>query len=320
MNLLDILDEISIGFNQNDKNSQQLKKHIAEVREILEKPDVLIENRSFSFDMLEDASRASNSQSQLFYQGSYAISTAIKHPKYEVDADIAFYVDDFLDQEIRDRIFEKLKSNLRSSYDLELKKPCIAIDFKDGFKVDVAIYSKSTTTDQMLFHNSIKGFENKEESVPKKVVACFSDYLKDNKVKRSVIRLLKHFSKQTGDKLKIQDINKIPSISYMLIAQQEFAPTSDNPSEENLKQGLDDFIKICKDFISKTQTLDNPSLLIGNTFYKIQDFKESIKVLTEISNQLTAKNYASLVSTNVFENISKRTGSETKSGLIGTMG
>ena len=61
---------------------------------------------------------------------------------YFVDADVAFYIDEFIDLGIRERIFEALKYSFDGKYVVELKKPCITIDFGDQYMVDIAIYVK----------------------------------------------------------------------------------------------------------------------------------------------------------------------------------
>ncbi len=324
MNLTDILEEIKIGSLQNDEKSKKLSAYVQEVKDVLEKPNTLKENFSLSFNFAERASDISTSQSQLFYQGSYAIHTAIKHYKYDVDADIAFYINDFSDTTLRDKILNSLENSLGVKYSIEKKKPCITIDFRDGYKVDIAIYSKSILDNLMMFHNSIDGFETKTNCAPKNVVKEFSDYLKDNDVKRPIIRLIKHFSKNAGYNLGIDECNKIPSISFMLFARKNYTPRAKAPTEEVLAKELSVFTSSCLNFFEKNRKLDSPDLLIGNTLYKIQDFNQVISVLDEIQQQLDTKNYASLVSEKVYTSIEKRNNSRNNSdatpAMLGTMG
>ena len=97
-----------------------------------------------------------------FLQGSYGTHTAIKHPSYDVDADIGFILSNiYARRDARERIYNRLVSEF-PQYKVELRKPCITIDFNDGFKIDVAIYSK--LNDEIYFHNSISGYERVTKS------------------------------------------------------------------------------------------------------------------------------------------------------------
>lgn len=321
MKLLEILEEISIGSKQQDKNSKTLSDYVSEVKAVLEKPDAVFENRTIVFNFTDDTTEKSTAQSQIFFQGSYAIHTAIKHRNHDVDVDIAFYIDEIADSNLRNKIHSQLQSNLGTKYTVEMKKPCITISFNDDYKVDVAVYSKSTSEGTMMFHNSIEGIEDKVISVPKLIVKSFTDYLKENELKRPTIRLVKYFSKNAGYNLGIADCNKIPSIAFMLLATRYFAPTNLIPSEENLLSELTAFTAECIAFFEGCTVLDEPKLMIGNTLYKITDMHQVIMTLNEVNRQLGVKNYASLTSEKAFKNIQarKKVLSDTPS-LLGTMG
>ncbi|EAE6208695.1 nucleotidyltransferase [Listeria innocua] len=320
MKLLEILEEISIGSNQQDKNSRILSEYVSEVKAVLEKPDAVFENRAIVFNFSDDVSERITTQSQIFYQGSYAIHTAIKHRDHDVDVDIAFYIDDIADTNLRNRIYTQLQTHLGSKYTVEIKKPCITISFDDDYKVDVAVYSQSTTEGTMMFHNSIKGIEEKVTSVPKLIVKSFSDYLKDDNLKRPTVRLVKYFAKNAGHDLGISDDNKIPSISFMLLATKYLSPTNLILSEENLLNELTTFTAECIDFFEKYTVLDAPQLMIGNTLYKIKDMQQVIMTLKTVNSQLKVKNYGQLTSTKTFESIQKRSRDISTPSLIGTMG
>lgn len=322
MKLTDILDEISIGFQNNDAKSKKMRRHVESVRTVLESPDVVFTNRSLNFTIREKGEYISLSGSQVFLQGSYAISTAIKHATYEVDADIAFYIDEVVDDKhIRIKIFENLKKKLEAN-EIEIKKPCIAIDFGDGYKVDVAIYSKSTSNDTMMFHNSISGSEEKTMATPKMIISTFSEYLKGDDYKRPIIRLTKHFIKNATDKLRIEDNNKIPSITLLILAVERYQPKNLEFSEETLTAELNRFVDVLKNEFIDNQRADisYKPLLISNTLYKVNDFEQVHRVIIEIVNQTHSENYAALISKNVFDSVNNRSKSDPTPSMLGTMG
>ncbi len=118
MKLTEIVEEIAIGYMQNDPKSKKLAKHVDEVKEILNRKGVISKGRSFNFqnfpqdDLRSESKSILNQGSVIFYQGSYAIHTAIMFGDYFVDADVAFYIDEFIDLGIRERIFEALKGSV----------------------------------------------------------------------------------------------------------------------------------------------------------------------------------------------------------------
>lgn len=322
MKLTDILDEISIGFQNNDAKSKKIRGHVERVRTVLESPDVVFANRSLNFIIREKGEAISLSGSQVFLQGSYAISTAIKHATYEVDADIAFYIDEVVDdRNIRIRIFENLKKKL-GAHEIKIKKPCITIDFGDGYKVDIAVYSKSTSNDTMMFHNSISGSEEKTIATPKVIISTFSEYLKGDEFKRPILRLTKHFIKNSTDKLRIEEDNKIPSIALLILAIERYQPNNLEFSEETLNAELNRFVDVLKNEFIHNQRIDVSckSLLISNTLYKVNDFEQVRSVINEISIQTHSKNYAALISKNIFDSVNKRSKSDPTPSMLGTMG
>lgn len=325
MELLDVLEEISVGYNQNDSKSKKLAGHVDEVRNILSKPGAIFENRSMEFSNYNISTENESITSQgslIFYQGSYAIHTAIKHGNYEIDADVGFYIDEYTNFGIRDKINNLLENEFGHKYFVNKKKPCITIDFGDQYLVDIAIYSKNENPKLMSFHNSINGMEQKNIAAPKRIVKSFTDYLKDVQLKRMVIRLIKYFSKNASFNLKISDNNKIPSISYMILAYSRYKPDTDKVSEDNVQKELKNLANLCKNYFSNYQTLECPPLLISNTLYKVTDFTEVISVIDEIIDQIDKKNYASLMNERDFVSIKekqKKKGSK-ESPLLGTMG
>lgn len=324
MELLEILDEISVGYNNKGEKSSKIKAKINEVRNVLESKDSILENRNLEFRMdlrNEDFSK-SYPTNQIFFQGSYAISTAIKHDSYDVDADLGFYIDEELSRDTRSKIYASLKSSL-PNYIINLKKPCIEIDFKDGYKIDVAIYSRSSSLnneDIVYFHNSIDGIESISQAKPKDIVNSFKTYLANEPIKRSVIRLMKHFMKNAQKSLRIDDTNKLPSISLMLIASKKFTPQDISPNEENLNRYLIDLCNITLGELNSGNEISDMHLLISNTLYKITDIRDTINIVSNVKNNLKTGNIYNLTSDTVYKKIMNKKQIDTTPSIKGTMG
>lgn len=324
MELLEILDEISVGYNNNDEKSIMLKKKVDEVKLVLESKGTILENKNleFSMDLRNENSSSSFPSSQIFFQGSYAISTAIKHSSYDVDADLGFYIGEELTVDVRNKIYANLESSL-AKYTVTLRKPCIEIDFKDGYKIDVAIYSRffsSSNGDIVKFHNAIDGVETISQAKPKVIVETFKSYLANDQIKRSVIRLMKHFMKNTQKTLKIDDSNKLPGISLMLIASKFFEPHNISPNEENLKQCLIVLCNLTLEELNSRNEISDRYLLISDTLYKVTDIKETINIVSTIKNNLETENIVNLISETVYQKIMSKKQIDTTPSIKGTMG
>ena len=239
MKLTEILDEISTGYHQENPSSKKLKKYVEDVIGVLSEEGAIYENRKLKINSLKD-SWDTNLDGDTFLQGSYGTNTAIKHKLYDVDADIAFLIEnDKIDLNIRELIYNKLNEAFGKKYFVEKKKPCITIDFLDKYKIDVAIYTKVNNT--IYFHNCISGYENTDIAKPKELVRYFNSCYSDNGTRRKVVRLIKHFIKTTNILLNIQDDNKIPSISINLLLCER--NVSENANENELYHDILESIK-----------------------------------------------------------------------------
>ena len=129
MKLTEILEEISVGFRNGDEDSIKLNKYVNMVRECLQEHGALYENEKI---YIGELNTDSGEIGDTFLQGSYGTHTAIKHPSYDVDADIGFILSNInARRDARERIYNRLASSF-PQYKVELRKPCITIDFNDG--------------------------------------------------------------------------------------------------------------------------------------------------------------------------------------------
>lgn len=316
MNLLTIAEEISIGFYKNDEKSNKLRSYVELIRGIFEEQGAILENQQVRFSNkiidLEDG--------LVFLQGSYAYNTAIKHAHYDVDADIGFIADSYLDLDSRMKLFNLLKTKLGNKYQIDYKKPCISIDFKNGYKIDIALYSVGVDK-KIYFHNSISGNENKTKAMPKELVKYFKDYFTLSEY-RLIIRLAKHFIKTTQEALLVDKRNNIPSISVAIFMSQNYRENIKLDSEILIHEKLLDILNSFKNYIVNNN-YNGPEmreLCVDNTFYKVSDIKVVMNVVDTVILNLNTRNYASLISKAVFESLNKKGQVNKTSPLMGTMG
>lgn len=316
MKLTSILEEISVSYNKTDPKSIKLKKYVDIVRESLEWEGAILEAKSISVFAFGNDLEGGN----VFLQGSYACGTAVKHNAYEVDADIGFLSSVELDSGARTRIFNTINSRFGSMYHCELRKPCISIDFGDGYKIDLTIYSPDENG-RIFFHNSIGGGEEKTISSPKEFVKCMKDYFSLNSY-RDIVRLSKHFIKTITSNLEIENCDRIPSVSISIFALKNYPKISGFGSEEQLKVLLIEFIMGFSDFVKANGTNgpDMPEYFVTNTFYKVNNVRNVQKVLDTTIALLNEDNYSQLVRSDVFESIQRRNKVDRTPALTGTMG
>lgn len=304
ISLRDILEEIQVGAKQNDPASIRLKQKQDKIRVILSKQGAVLENKTI--ELLS---------SNIFTQGSYATDTAIKHKLYDVDADLGIIFPGNQSLKIRERIYQTLDRELKKEKAVvTFKKPCIEIDFKDGYCVDVAVYSGNEPI--LDFYNNIRSTENKQQSSPKKFVDYLKEKLSEDTRKRKIIRLLKHFNNVSYEKLDISEENKIPSISITLFILSETIKS--NNLDDMVLEGISKF----REFVYQNEYI-GPSIsqfYIGNTFYKVKDINQVKKTLDLMFDHITNQHYTELVSKGVYESISKRKNIKVDKQIIGTLG
>ena len=254
-----------------------------------------------------------------FLQGSYGTNTAIKHKSYDVDADIAFIIDNnTIDLRIRELIYNKLSKAFGNKYIVEKKKPCITIDFKNKYKIDVAIYTR--VNDIIYFHNCIGGVEKTDLAKPKELIGYFSNYYKQNDTRRKVVRLIKHFIKTASNALEIDECNKIPSISINLLLCNKNMHI--NANEDELYEDVLESVRYIKNYIESNE-YEGPSLeslYVHNTFYKVKNIYEMKKVIDKVLINLEHKQYDQIIEKDIYDSINIKNNRKVDSSFTGTMG
>lgn len=318
MTLAEILEEISVGYHQHDTESRKLQQYVKEVIEVLSEDSAIYVGRKLNIRELNENWRY-NLEGDTFLQGSYGTNTAIKHKLYDVDADIAFIIEnDSIDLNIRELIYNKLLKTFGTKYIVEKKKPCITVDFQDKYKIDVAIYTR--VGNEIYFHNSIGGIEKVDNAKPKELISYFNSCYKENDTRRKTIRLIKHFIKTTNMLLEIEECNKIPSISVNLLLCEKAMHQQAN--EEELYQDILSGMRSIKQFVDENE-YNGPrceQLCVGNTFYKVQDINEVKKVIEKIIINLERKQYSQIVEKGTYDRINERNMKKVDGSFTGTMG
>ncbi len=316
MTLTEILEEISVGFRNGDESSKKLNEYVNMVRECLQEHGALYENEKIYIGGLYTNT---GEIGDTFIQGSYGTHTAIKHPTYDVDADIGLILSNInARRDARERIYNRLVNSF-PTYNVEMRKPCITIDFNDGYKIDVAIYSR--LNDEIYFHNSIVGRETVTRAKPKELIAFFNEKYAEDNNKRSIVRLIKHFIKIASQSIEIKENNKIPSISTNLMVVDKVIKEYEDKEMtlfQNIQTIIDDFIIYVQMNGSNGPSLEK--LYVGNTFYKVTDINEVIAVLKKVQINFKNKQYSELVGNEIFERITKKNNTNINMSPMGTLG
>ena len=318
MKLTEILEEICIGYHQNDSKSIKLQGYVKEVVEVLSENDAIYEGKKINFKELS-LRIDTNLDGDTFLQGSYGTNTAIKHKSYDVDADIAFIIDNnIVDLRIRELIYNKLLKTFGDKYIVERKKPCITIDFRNKYKIDIAIYTR--VNDVIYFHNSINGVEKVDIAKPKELISYFNNFYKQNSTRRKDVRLIKHFIKTANNALEIDECNKIPSISINLLLCNRSMHMDAN--EDELYEDVLESIKYIKKYIDLNE-YNGPSLeslYVHNTFYKVKNIYDMKRVIDKVLINLEYKQYDQIIEKDVYNRINIKNNKKVDGSFTGTMG
>ncbi len=305
MNLYDILEEISIGFNSNNVESRILKKHVNEIINFLNEG---IDEESLHFKSFEIESPIVENE-KIFLQGSYATSTAIKTKDIEVDADIGIVFNTIIN---RVELFKKLKNKYRDN--VHLKKPCITIDFEDGYSIDLAVYSEKEGN-KKYFLNSISGLEDRNLAIPQVLVKDLKNALSKDNDKRDIIRLSKYFIKNIENNLCIEEENSIPSIALILFIKDYTL------NGKNLEEKLNNFLKDFKYYCQiKNYSVNYEEYYIYDIFRKITNVQTVDNTLNRVIGLSVQKDYSQLIQNSLNEKIKTKLENPYIEEMLGTMG
>lgn len=160
----DFHQEIRLGTYDEDKGLREKRDLlIDELRNKLKDEKVPNAEKKLTFSKLD--------------QGSYSMKTGIK-PKdgdYDIDIGVLFDItnDEYESHKLKKLVFDKLNSQYNRT--VEYNRPCITVNYKDGYHVDLAIYSKNNDDIHIAW-----GKENSKERIwyksePKKLTKWVAD-------------------------------------------------------------------------------------------------------------------------------------------------
>ncbi|AZG34010.1 nucleotidyltransferase domain-containing protein [Shewanella psychromarinicola] len=257
-------DEIRLGTYDEDQNLRDKRDTlIRELRNELKDEKIPDTERSLTFTKLD--------------QGSYAMRTGIKpiNDDYDIDVGVVFDItnDEYCSRNLKKLVFDAL--NKRHKRTVKYNKPCITVEYADGYHVDLAIYSnnnndlhiawgRSTATEQKWYESDPKGL--------KRWVSDVSNNAEYSKQFRCCVRYLK--------KWKAKHFTSIgntapPSIGLTVQARQHFIFNKDNDltslinivrkikSDFSMQFDLDDFI------LKRSISYKLPQKPYKNIYYKM---------------------------------------------------
>lgn len=163
-------------------------------------------------------------------QGSYSMNTGVKPKKddYDIDVGVIFDItnDEYESHKLKKLVFDKLNS--QNNRTVKYNRPCITVEYADGYHVDLAIYSKNNDDIHIAW-----GKENSKEklwykSEPKKLTKWVADVSSDA-AKSQQYRRCVRFLKKWKEKHFSSSGNKAPvSIGLTIQARNHFKYHEDN--------------------------------------------------------------------------------------------
>ncbi|MFX4219158.1 nucleotidyltransferase [Aliarcobacter butzleri] len=233
-------------------------------------------------------------------QGSYAMNTGIKpiDDDFDIDVGVIFNItnEEYDSGKLKKLVFDKLNSHNKRS--VKYNRPCVTVEYKDGYHVDLAIYSKNNDDIHIAW-----GKENSQEkcwykSEPKKLTQWVSDVSSDAEESKQFRRSVR-FLKKWKEKKFVSDGNAAPaSIGLTIQARNHF-----KYFEGSYLNALIHIVNGMKrDFYNNTQTqmmnivICLPVEPYKNVYYKMSEpqqnnFSEQVDALLEAL--ISAKEHSS---------------------------
>ena len=274
-------DEIRLGTYDEDENLRKKRDTlIKELRIELQDEKIPDTDKALTFTKLD--------------QGSYAMRTGIKPINDDYDIDVGFVFDitndEYSSRELKILVFDAL--NKRHNRTVVYKKPCITVEYADGYHVDLAIYSDNYDDYHIAWGKRNAAEQKWYESDPKGLktwVAGVSNVAEQSKQFRCCVRYLKKWKEKHFIKLG----NNAPvSIGLTIQAKEHFIFNKDN----DLSSLINIVSKIKSDFgnevdledfsFKKCISYELPKKPKKNVYYKMtlkqqNSFYEKLEALEE---------------------------------------
>lgn len=213
----DFHQEIRLGTYDEDKGLREKRDLlIDELRNKLKDEKVPNTEKKLTFSKLD--------------QGSYAMKTGIK-PKdddYDIDVGIIFDItnDEYESYKLKKLVFDKLNSQHKRT--VKYNRPCITVEYTDGYHVDLAIYSKNNDDIHIAW-----GKENSKERIwyksePKKLTKWVADVSSDADKSQQYRRCVRFLKKWKEKHFSSNGNNAPVSIGLTIQARNHFIYHKDN--------------------------------------------------------------------------------------------
>ena len=201
-----------------------------ENKTLREKRDLLIDELK---DKLKDEKVPDTDKKLTFIkidQGSYSMNTGIK-PKdddYDIDIGIIFDItnDEYESYKLKKLVFDKLNSQHNRT--VKYNRPCITVEYTDGYHVDLAIYSKNNDDIHIAW-----GKENSKERIwyksePKELTEWVVDVSSDSDKSQQFRRCVRFLKKWKEKHFTSSGNNAPASIGLTIQARNYFTYHKDN--------------------------------------------------------------------------------------------
>lgn len=202
-----------------------------ENKKLRDKRDLLIDELR---DALKDEKIPDTDRKLIFTkfdQGSYAMNTGIK-PKdsdYDIDVGVIFDItnEEYDSNKLKKLVFDKL--NKQHNRTVKFNRPCITVEYSDGYHVDLAIYSKNNDDLHIAWG---KEFTTKNrcwyKSEPKELTKWVSDVSSITEESEQFRRSVRALKKWKERKFNDNGNEAPPSIGISIQARNNFIYSEDS--------------------------------------------------------------------------------------------
>ncbi len=168
-----------------------------------------------------------------FDQGSYAMNTGIipKNDDYDIDVGIIFDItnDDYDSKKLKKLVRNTLNKVAKRT--VTYNKPCITVEYSDGYHVDLAIYADNGTDTHIAWGKEFSDEHVWYKSAPKELIQWVADTSTITKESEQFRRCVKALKKWKEKVFTSNGNAAPPSIGITIQARNAFSYNEDNDLE-----------------------------------------------------------------------------------------
>ena len=217
-----------------------------------------------------------------FDQGSYAMNTGItpKDEDYDIDVGIIFDItnDDYDSKKLKKLVYKVLDKVTKRK--VSYNRPCITVEYSDGYHVDLAIYADNGTDTHIAWGKEFSDEHVWYKSAPKELIQWVADTSAITKESEQFRRCVKALKKWKEKVFTSNGNAAPPSIGITIQARNAFSYNEDNDLET-----LTGIVRVMKQsFSSKVEFIDGKI----NTFQNIE-VKLPVAPYKDVYYKMTSK-------------------------------